>query len=97
MFAELFELKHFKDIDAGVWLIKAFMQGYGKIDEHLAFKVAIHVGTHLIGFGTRVQGWGTKEQVEEVARIGNQFVVQGWQKEKKSLEGTVLGCLFTPV
>jgi hypothetical protein len=60
MFAELFELKHFKDIDAGVWLIEAFMKGYGRINEEMAFRVAIHVGVHLICWGSSVQGWGTE-------------------------------------
>ncbi|THY41777.1 hypothetical protein D6C97_09750, partial [Aureobasidium pullulans] len=45
VFAELFELKHFKDIDAGTWLIEAFMRGYGEIDEELAFKTAVHIST----------------------------------------------------
>ncbi len=95
MLAELFELKHYKDIDAGVQLIEAFMDGYGKIDEDLAFKTAIHVGTHLIGFGTSVQGWGTAEQVEACAQVGRDFVVNGWKKDKAFFEGTSLKCLFT--
>jgi len=58
MFAELFELKHFKDINAGVWLIESFMDGYGPVDVELAFRTAVHVGTHLICWGSRVVGWG---------------------------------------
>jgi len=94
LFAELFEFKHYKDIDVGVRLIEAFMEGYGKIGEGLAFKTAIHVGTHLIGFGTSVQGWGTTEQVEACVEVGRDFVVNGWKKDKKFFEGTALKCLF---
>jgi hypothetical protein len=94
MFAELFELKHFKDIDAGVWLIESFMVGYGKIDEEMAFKTAIHVGVHLVYWGSTVQGWGTKDQVEAVVEVGRDWVVQGWEKNGRFFEGTVLGCLF---
>jgi len=94
MFAELFELKHFKNIDAGVWLIESFMKGYGEIEEDLAFKTAIHVGTHLICFGSSVQGWGTKEQIESVVEIGRGFVVEGWEKNRGFFDGTVLKCLF---
>ena len=94
MFAELFELKHFKDIDAGVWLIESFMDGYGGIGEELAFKTAIHFGTHLICWGTRVEGWGTKEQIEMVVEVGRGFVVKGWEKDRQFFEGTALKCLF---
>jgi hypothetical protein len=95
MFAELFELKHFKNIDAGVWLIESFMKGYGSIDEETAFKAAVHVGLHLIVWGSRVQGWGTKEQVEGVVGIGRGLVVHGWKRDRVFFEGGVLGCLFT--
>lgn len=94
MFAELFELKHFKDIDAGVWLIESFMEEYGKLDQDLAFKTAIHVGAHLVCFGSRVQGWGTKEQVEAVVMVGRDWVVKGWEKDGEFFEGTALKCLF---
>jgi hypothetical protein len=95
MFAELFELKHFKHIDAGTWLIESFMEGYGKIDGALAFKTAIHVGTHLVCWGSRVQGWGTKEQVEAVVEVGRDWIVKAWEKDGKYFEGTALKCLFT--
>ncbi|TVY93598.1 4-hydroxytryptamine kinase, partial [Lachnellula willkommii] len=94
MFAELFELKHFKGLDAGVWLIEAFMTGYGKLEEQVAFRTAIHVGAHLICWGSRVQGWGTQEQVEEVAEVGRDFVVKGWKKDRGYFEGTSLRSLF---
>lgn len=94
MFAELFELKHFKNIDAGVWLIEAFMEGYGTIDDDFAFRTAIHVGVHLICWGSRVQGWGTKEQVEKAVEIGRDFVVKGWGRDRPFFGGTALKCLF---
>jgi hypothetical protein len=94
MFAELFELKHFKDIEAGVQLIEGFMDGYGKIDEDLAFKTAIHVGAHLICWGSSVQGWGTKEQVDGVVEAGRGLVVEGWRRNRGFFEGGPLGCLF---
>ena len=94
MFAELFELKHFKDIDAGVWLIESFMEGYGKLDEDLSFKTAIHVGAHLICWGSTVQGWGTREQVEAVVEIGKGYVVNGWKQNRDFFDVTPLRCLF---
>ncbi|KAL5328925.1 hypothetical protein ACEPPN_002434 [Leptodophora sp. 'Broadleaf-Isolate-01'] len=94
MFAELFELKHFKNIDAGVWLIEAFMQAYGEIDEKMAFETAIHVGTHLLCFGSSVQGWGTEEQVEDVVRVGREWIVKAWEGDRTFFEGGPLGSLF---
>ena len=94
LFAELFELKHFKDIDAGVWLIDSFMQGYGKLDEEVAFKTAIHVGAHLVCWGSRVQGWGTTEQVEAVVDTGKGYVVNGWDRNSGFFDGTPLRPLF---
>jgi hypothetical protein len=94
MFAELFELKHFKDIDAGLWLIEAFMDGYGEVDEDFAFRTTMHVGVHLICWGSRVQGWGTKEQVEKLVEVGRDFVVKGWEKDGRFFKGTALKCLF---
>ncbi|TVY40253.1 4-hydroxytryptamine kinase [Lachnellula occidentalis] len=94
MIAELFELKHFKDIDAGIWIIEAFVKGYGRLDDEIAFRTAIHAGVHLICWGSRVQGWGTREQIEEVVEVGRGFVVKGWEKERGYFEGSALGCLF---
>ncbi|KAG0648904.1 Psilocybin biosynthesis kinase [Hyphodiscus hymeniophilus] len=94
MFAELFELKHFKDVDAGVWLIESFVEGYGKIDEELAFKTAIHAGAHLICWGSRVAGWGTREQVETVVEIGRDWVVRGWERDAVYFQGTASKHLF---
>lgn len=71
------------------------MQGYGYIEQDLAFETAIHVGTHLICWGSRVAGWGTQEQIEDVVRIGRDLVVRGWEKDTAFFEGTVLRCLFT--
>lgn len=86
MLAELYELKLFKDIDAGTWLMESFMLGYGKIDDELAFDIAIHMGVHLIVWGSRVEGWGTKEQIERVVEVGRNWVVAGWARDKKALD-----------
>ena len=97
MFAELFELKYFKDIDAGVWLIESFIDGYGSIEEELAFRVAMHAGTHLICFGSGVKGWGNDEQVRGVVEEGRKLVVAGKKRDRGELVGLAGGvwkCLF---
>lgn len=94
MVAEMFELKHFKNHNAGVWLIQGFMDGYGQLDLDLAFKTAVHVGVHLVVWGSRVPGWGTPEQVEALMTIGKDFVVHGGKKDSEFFKNTILASMF---
>ncbi|KAJ6109936.1 hypothetical protein N7486_002171 [Penicillium sp. IBT 16267x] len=94
MIAELYETKLFKDVDCGMWVIKGLMEGYGPLDDEIAFRTAIHIGVHLAVWGSRVQGWGTQEQIEEVVKVGRDLIVQGWNKNKAWFEGKDLECLF---
>ncbi|KAJ4425044.1 hypothetical protein N0V82_000326 [Gnomoniopsis sp. IMI 355080] len=82
MIAELYELTLYKDIQAGLWLIEGFVSGYGFVDDSFAFRTLLHVGTHLVGFGSMVAGWGTTEQRESVARTGRDIILRAWQKDK---------------
>ncbi|KAL4907442.1 hypothetical protein BDW74DRAFT_124355 [Aspergillus multicolor] len=85
MIAELYMLKHYKDIDAGLWVIEGFAEGYGvgSITDGMAFRALIHVGVHFIFFGSTTPGWGTPEQVNDLVRLGRELVVRGWEKEKE--------------
>ncbi|KAI8954624.1 kinase-like domain-containing protein [Xylaria longipes] len=94
MIAELYELKLYKNITAGLWMVQGFVQGYGAVSDDFAFRTAIQVGAHLISFGTSVQGWGTQEQVEMVARTGRDIIVHAWQKDRQWFQGSDLACLF---
>lgn len=94
MIAELYELKHFKDIDAGVWIIQGIAEGYPTLSEGMAFRTLIHVGTHLICWGSTITGWGTSEQVADVVRLGRDLIVKAWEKDKRWFEGEAWECLF---
>ncbi|OGM39637.1 hypothetical protein ABOM_011645 [Aspergillus bombycis] len=94
MIAELYELKHYKDVDAGVWIIQGITEGYPALSEEMAFRTLIHVGTHLIFFGSTVPGWGTDEQIADVVRLGKDLIVKAWEKDKSWFKGTVWECLF---
>lgn len=94
MIAELYELKLYKDMDAGLWLIQGLMKGYGAVDDGLAFRTLLHVGVHLLGFGTTVQDWGTPEQVENVAATGRDIVLNSWSRHRAFFEDHPLGCIF---
>ncbi|RYP10101.1 hypothetical protein DL764_000892 [Monosporascus ibericus] len=82
MIAELYELWLYKSIDAGLWMIQGLTEAYGIVSADFAFRIAIQVGTHLISFGTSVQGWGSPEQVEVVARTGRDLVVHAWKQDR---------------
>ncbi|KAI1354593.1 kinase-like domain-containing protein [Xylaria sp. FL0043] len=94
MIAELYELKLYKNITAGLWMVQGFVEGYGEVSDDFAFRTAIQIGTHLISFGTSVQGWGTPEQVEMVARTGRDIIVHAWQKDREWFQEGDLVCLF---
>jgi len=94
MIAELYETKLFKDVDCGLRAIKGFVEGYGPLNDEMAFRTAVHVGVHLVVWGSRVKGWGTQEQVEEVVKLGSDIIVQGWNKNKMWFERGDLKCLF---
>ncbi|KAJ5960800.1 uncharacterized protein N7479_007950 [Penicillium vulpinum] len=94
MIAELYETKLFKNADGGVWIIRGFLEGYGTLNDEMAFRTAIHVGVHLICWGSRVPGWGTEKQVEEVVKVGRDLIVHAWSKDKAWFAEGALGCLF---
>ena len=94
LIAELWELKLYRDIDAGLWIIEGFADGYGKVDTDFVFRAIIHVGAHLISVGSNTQGWGTPEQSEEVAKVGKDVILKAWEKDVGAFEGHDLGCLF---
>ncbi|OJI82397.1 hypothetical protein ASPTUDRAFT_192642 [Aspergillus tubingensis CBS 134.48] len=87
MFAELYLLKHFKNIDAATWIIQGFMKGYQDLDDETAFRVLIHVGVHFIAWAPLIPGWGTSQQVEDAVRLGRDIVTKAWEKDRSWFEG----------
>ncbi|KAM0263209.1 hypothetical protein ACHAQJ_001364 [Trichoderma viride] len=85
--AELWQLKLYKDIDAALWIIEGFVKGYGKVDSDFAFRVLIHVGAHLICFGSTTPGWGTPEEGQNIAKAGRDVILKAWEKDAKAFEG----------
>ncbi|CAG8933595.1 unnamed protein product [Penicillium salamii] len=94
MIAELYETKLFKNLDNGLQIIQGFTKAYGPINDGMAYRTAIHVGVHLICWGSRVPGWGSQEQVEEVVKVGRDIIVHAWKKDKTWFREGQLGSLF---
>ncbi|OJJ50729.1 hypothetical protein ASPZODRAFT_148165 [Penicilliopsis zonata CBS 506.65] len=95
MIAELYETTLFKDVTAGEWIVQGFAEGYGPLSDAMAFRTALHVGTHLVCWGSRVPGWGTPKQIEQVVERGRDFILRGWEKDRAWFKTGALGCLFT--
>ncbi|KAL7928138.1 kinase-like domain-containing protein [Trichoderma chlorosporum] len=94
LIAELWELKLYKDIDAGLWIIQGFVEGYGKANTEFVFRVLIHVGAHLVCIGSTTPGWGTSEQRHDIAKVGRDVLLNAWKKDANVFEKHDLQCLF---
>ncbi|KAL4745296.1 hypothetical protein BDW72DRAFT_211544 [Aspergillus terricola var. indicus] len=96
MIAELYMLKHYKDIDAGLWVIEGFLEGYGyqHIPQKIAFRTLIHVGVHFIFFGSTTPGWGSQEQVLNLVELGRELVVRAWETDRTWFDGNFWEVFF---
>lgn len=87
MAAELYQLVIYKGHSAGAWVLEGLMEGYGPVNDGFFLRAALHVGAHLVSFGTTVEGWGDKDKVEEVARLGGEIIERAWRKETDWFKG----------
>ncbi|KAL4999276.1 kinase-like domain-containing protein [Aspergillus recurvatus] len=96
MIAELYMLKHYKDIDAGLWIIEGFAEGYGydHTTQEMAFRTLIHVGVHFIFWGSKILGWGSQEQVRNLIELGRELVVRAWERDRTWVDGKSWEILF---
>jgi hypothetical protein len=100
MIGDLYDRKHFKNVDGAVWAIDGFIEGYGILREDMAFRVAIHTGIQLITWVTRGPplhmrpAWATRKLIVGVVELGMTFVLKGWGRDRKWFEGSVLAGLF---
>ena len=100
MIGDLYERKHFKDVDGAIWAIQGFIEGYGALSEEMAFRTAIHTGVQLICWCKRGPPhmrppWATPERIAGVVKLGMDFVVKGWERDRGWLEGSALAGLFS--
>jgi 5-methylthioribose kinase len=82
----------------GKGLLKSFLKSYvAEIGSNLTIedrlRVAIHFGTHLAYWPTRVT-WGNKEETAECVQFGSEFLRRARSKDTEWLEKSVLGDLF---
>jgi hypothetical protein len=97
MIGELYALWLYKKIDAGLWMIQGYAEGLGEQSETFSWRSVCQIGCHLVTFGTLAPGWGTPEQVEGVARLGRDIVLNAWRRDRKWFEKSELACFFAQV
>ncbi|KAK2606528.1 hypothetical protein N8I77_005270 [Diaporthe amygdali] len=99
MMADLYERKHFKDVDTVIPAMKGFADGYGRISDEMAFRTAIHAGVHLICWHIRgnpnLPLSVPMDKVLSALALGRDFVLKGWEKDRQWFESSVLAPLFT--
>jgi len=96
MIGELYSFWLYKKIDAGLWMMQGYAEGLGEQSETAVWRNAIQVGVHLLAFST-IAGWGTPDQIEDVARLARDIIVNGMAKNLGWFEKSELACLFTQV
>ncbi|TAQ85260.1 hypothetical protein B7494_g6422 [Chlorociboria aeruginascens] len=98
MIGDLYERKHFMEIESSLWLIQGFVVGYGALSDEMAFRIAIHAGVHLICWYIRRDPTAPftepPKQIQDAIRIGTNFIVKGWERDRTWFEGSDLACLF---
>lgn len=100
MIADLYERKHFLDVEGALWGIDAFIDGYGAVSEDMAFRIAIHAGVHLVTWMKRGPplhmraAWATLERARAVVELGMNFVLKGWERDRGWFRGSILAGLF---
>jgi len=98
MIGDLYERKHFAGIDSGLWSIQGFITGCGALSDEMAFRIAIHAGVHLICWYIRRDPTAPfmqpLKQIQDAIRIGTDFIVKGWKRDRTWFEGSELACLF---
>lgn len=98
MIGDVYERYHFNGIGSTLWIIEAFVEGYGDMSEELAYRTAIHVGIQLLGWYNRraptTPVTGTPEQILDAVKLGTSLIVKGWEKDRAWFEDSMLAPLF---
>ncbi|KAK0644038.1 kinase-like domain-containing protein [Cercophora newfieldiana] len=98
MFGDLCEKRFLDESECVAWVIEGFVEGYGELDEELAFRTAIHTGTQFIHWCIRrppnAKLLATPDRITDAMKLGRDFIVKGWTKDREWFNGTTLGPLF---
>lgn len=95
---DLYERKLYSNAETVTPVMEGVIRGYGKLSDQMAFRVAIYVGVHLIGWYNRRPRIGPRvvpsHVILEGLTIGRDFIIKGWEKDRKYFEDSALSLLF---
>lgn len=98
LIGDLYERKLYGNVETVASVMEGVIRGYGELSEQMAFRVAIYVGVHLIGWYNRRPQKGPKvvpsHVILEGLTIGRDFIIKGWEKDRKYFENSALASLF---
>ncbi|KKP00485.1 hypothetical protein THAR02_07398 [Trichoderma harzianum] len=98
LIGDLYERKLYGNVETVAPVMEGVMKGYGKLSERMAFRVAMYVGVHLIGWYNRRPQKGPKvvppHVILEGLTIGRDFIIKGWEKDREYFENSALAPLF---
>jgi hypothetical protein len=99
MLGDLYERKVYNNVDNGMPVMAGVIEGYGKLSDEMAFRVAMHVGVHLINWHSRRPQQGpwvaSPESILSGLSLGRDFILKAWVKDRRYFKGTPLANLFT--
>jgi len=94
---DLYERKIYNNLDIAS-AIEGVINGYGILSDEMAFRTAIYVGVHLIGYYNRQPHKGPRVVSPNVIiaglTIGRDFMIKGWEKDRAFFQGNILASLF---
>ncbi|KAJ3580234.1 hypothetical protein NPX13_g339 [Xylaria arbuscula] len=95
---DLYERFHFKGVKESLLAMDGFIEGYGPVGEDLAYATAIHAGVHFICWYYRRDRNAPLPYplpiVLKALTIGRDLILMGWAKDRKGLQGSILGLMF---
>jgi hypothetical protein len=94
MAVELYLLWIRDGMTAGIWLMNGLVSAIDKLDEKLAYRVAMHMGSYLICMATFPPEWGDEEKIKGIVSHGRDMIVHAWNKDRVWFEQRELACLF---
>jgi hypothetical protein len=103
---DLYERKIYNNLDITIPVLQGVINGYGgphavsddDYDDEMAFRTAVYVGVHLVSYYDRRPRKGPRAVSEDVLvaglRVGRDFIVKGWEKDREFFRGGALELLF---
>ena len=79
--------------------MEGVIDGYGELNDEVAFRTAIYVGVHLVSWYNRRPRKGPRvvplEAIIAGLTVGRDLIIKGWEKDRKFFEESALRSLFT--